>query len=698
MINKYLHIIIGLLLSVSIWSQDTVILDKGNTNLNKSITSQFSIFNAGKEEFLIEEILLKDSLSFVPLKGNLANLDFTTSTYWMHFVVVNKESQSKELIFETARPITNMVNLYEIVNNGSEIVVQRSGDGLAFESKQIKKNKSIFRIYIGAKEQKEYWLQIKSDGEVITLPMIFWESDQFEIVSQRNQFFSGIFYGIFLFVIIIYFTFFIYLKDMSFLLYVFYVFFSGFMNFCLDGYAHQYLFTSGGYWTQHSVLIMAGLTVVFVVQYASAYLKLKTFSRPLNKISHVFSGIVLLALILSLFPGKMYQLAYPLINGFSLLATVFVVYAGVYAKIRKQNVDVLFLIGMIVLITGAVIFILGNFGVIDAPGLTQVSLKVSTLIEIICLSIVMVGKYKVLQREKEDAQAELLLRLEGINEKLEIQVQERTKEIEQKSIELELKNNDILASIKYAERIQRALLPSAEKFSALLPDSFVLFKPRDVVSGDFYWIESVKTSDGDQVIVYATADCTGHGVPGAFVSIVSSSLLDTSKTNRDVNTPAEALDFLNKEINQTFNSQYAEEKIRDGMDVVLCGLKVGTRELNFAGAKNPLFIVREGEIIEIKGDKQPVGFVDDEKTIPFTNHTLMLQKNDVIYTFSDGYADQFGGEKGKKFMYRRFKELLISVSNLPMNEQKEILNSTFESWKGNLEQLDDVLVIGVRIK
>jgi serine phosphatase RsbU (regulator of sigma subunit) len=680
-----------------VWSQDTVVVNKQNTNLNKSIASQFSIYDAGPDELLIEDVLSLNDLEFFPIETNLANLDFTTSNYWIHFVILNEDTQSRELIFETARPITNTVNLYEISDKGSVIIINKSGDGIDFNAKQIKKNKSLFRIYIGAKQKKEFWLHLSSDGEVITLPMVFWDADEFEIVSQRNQFFSGIFYGIFIFVIAIYVTFFILLKEGSFLLYVFYVFFSGFMNFCLDGYAHQYIFTSGGYWTQHSVLIMAGLTVVFVVQYAASYLKLKSFSKKLNTISQVFSGIVFLAIILSLFPGKTYEIAYPLINGFSLIATVFALYIAIYAKYKKQEVNILFLIGMIVLISGAVIFILGNFGVIDSPKITQVALKVATLIEIICLSIVMAGKYKILQQEKEDAQAELLARLEGVNEKLEFQVHERTKEIEAKNVELEHKNNDILSSIKYAERIQRALLPSTEKFSKLLPESFVLFKPRDIVSGDFYWIESVMTEDGDQMIVYVTADCTGHGVPGAFVSIVSSSLLDISRSNRDVNTPAEALDFLNKEINKTFNSQYSEEKIRDGMDVVICALKIGTRELSFAGAKNPLFIIRNQELIEIKGDKQPVGLMDEGATKPFSNHELTLQENDVIYTFSDGYADQFGGERGKKFMYRKFKELLVSIAMLPMNEQKKILDTEFESWKGDLDQLDDVLVIGVRV-
>ncbi len=680
-----------------LWSQDTITINGKGEFLNKSIANQFSVYDSGEELVDIEDILNAKDLTFLKIKGSLANFDFTTSNYWIHFVLVNDDVKSRELILETARPITNVVNLYEIANKGNEIVINKSGDGIDFSEKQIKKNKSLFKVYLASNQTKEFWLHLSSDGEVITLPMVFWDKDAFESISQQNQFFSGIFYGVFIFVIIIYLTFFLLLKEMSFLLYVIYVFFSGFMNFCLDGYGHQYVFTGGGYWTQHSVLLMAGLTVVFVVQYAATYLRLKSFSKKLYLVAQSLSVIVLLATILSLIPGKLYEIGYPLINGFSLIATIFIVYAAVIARIRKQYVNLLFLVGMIILIAGAVVFILGNFGVINAPNITQVALKVATMIEIICLSIVMAGRYKLLQIEKEEAQAQLLTELEGINEKLEIQVKERTKEIELKNTELEHKNNDILGRIKYAERIQRALLPSDENFNKLLPDSFILFKPRDIVSGDFYWIESIHTNDGDQVVVYATADCTGHGVPGAFVSIVSSNLLNTSRTSREVNTPSEALDFLNKEINQTFNSQFNKEKIRDGMDVVLCSLKVGTREMNFAGAKNPLYIVRNNELIEVKGDKQPVGFIDNKEHVPFTNHRIELEKNDVIYTFTDGFPDQFGGPKGKKFMYKQFKELLMTIASLPMEEQKVVLDNKFLEWQGGLEQVDDVLVIGVRI-
>jgi serine phosphatase RsbU (regulator of sigma subunit) len=295
----------------------------------------------------------------------------------------------------------------------------------------------------------------------------------------------------------------------------------------------------------------------------------------------------------------------------------------------------------------------------------------------------------------------------NINEKLEIQVKERTKEIEKAKHEIELKNTDIISSIKYAERIQRSVLPSDEKFKKLLPNSFVLYKPRDIVSGDFYWIEQITTSDTNQkLIAYATADCTGHGVPGAFVSILGHTYLKLTKTEREVNTPGQALDFINKGFNETFSIDFDGYKIKDGMDVALITLDLEKRKLYFSGAKNPAYIVRGDELFVLKGDTMPIGFPLNEMKSNFTTQSFDLEKGDMIYTFSDGYADQFGGPNGKKFMYKQFKEVLTRLAPLPEKEQKIQLEQIFNNWINyreengstfEYEQIDDVLVIGIRI-
>jgi serine phosphatase RsbU (regulator of sigma subunit) len=270
------------------------------------------------------------------------------------------------------------------------------------------------------------------------------------------------------------------------------------------------------------------------------------------------------------------------------------------------------------------------------------------------------------------------------------------KELEVKNEIIEEKNKDIRDSINYAQRIQQAILPPFERINKVLDDYFILFKPKDIVSGDFYWHTAVTTTKGtgheERVVIMAAVDCTGHGVPGALMSIIGSTVLNQTSSAVSVNTPADALGYLNKEITKTLNS------IKDGMDIALCAINFEKMELQFAGANNPLYIVRHKQFIEVKPDKMAIG-ADTEGAGDkvFTNHIIKLEKGDSIYLFTDGYADQFGGPNGKKFKYKKFQELLIEIQDNNMEEQKHILNYHHEQWRGKLEQVDDILVIGIRV-
>jgi phosphoserine phosphatase RsbU/P len=274
---------------------------------------------------------------------------------------------------------------------------------------------------------------------------------------------------------------------------------------------------------------------------------------------------------------------------------------------------------------------------------------------------------------------------------------ESYQQLEEKNGIIEEKNKDISDSINYAQRIQQAILPPLERLDKVLNNYFVLYRPKDVVSGDFYWHATVKTTPlnneaSSEIVVLAAVDCTGHGVPGALMSIIGSTILNQTVTNAAINTPADALSFLNKEVTKSLNS------IKDGMDMSLCAINFAKMELQYAGANNPIYIIRNKELIEIKADKKAIGAdVENAEIKTFTNHLFSLKKGDGIYLFTDGYADQFGGPLGKKFKYKQFQDLLIEIQDKTIYEQKHILNSHHEQWKGSLEQVDDILVIGVRV-
>ncbi len=306
---------------------------------------------------------------------------------------------------------------------------------------------------------------------------------------------------------------------------------------------------------------------------------------------------------------------------------------------------------------------------------------------------------------KDDTLSAALLKMrEDLRENervLEAKVIERTEQVVRQKEEIEAKNGElevlykhVTDSIKYAKRIQEAILPPDSLVKRLLPNSFVLYKPKDIVSGDFYWME-----EKNGKTMFAAVDCTGHGVPGAFMSIVGYNILKQAVTNNNLTTPSLILDLLNQGVSETLHHghEHEEGQAKDGMDINLCTIDFKTLTLEYAGAFNPLYIVRKGQLIQTKADKFPIGYFLGEEKKKFTNHTIQLEKGDTVYIFSDGYADQFGGPFGRKFMAIPFRVLLMDINKQPIEKQKEILNKTIEEWRGNLDQVDDILVMGVKI-
>lgn len=257
--------------------------------------------------------------------------------------------------------------------------------------------------------------------------------------------------------------------------------------------------------------------------------------------------------------------------------------------------------------------------------------------------------------------------------------------------DLEENNNNLMSSIRYAKMIQNAIFPPDSTFNKYVPDHFVFFKPRDVVSGDFYWLEE---HNGKAMI--AAVDCTGHGVPGAFMSIVGYNLLTSAVKQYHLTQPNQVLDQLNLGVNKTLRQNNDEMTIKDGMDIAFCSIDTTKMELQYSGAYNSLYHFRDGHLIETKGDKFPIGISFKDDFNKFSNHTVDIQPGDTFYIFTDGYPDQFGGPKGKKFKYDQFKSLLRNMSSKPCCEQLPILENTFNEWMGDLLQIDDVLVIGFK--
>lgn len=295
---------------------------------------------------------------------------------------------------------------------------------------------------------------------------------------------------------------------------------------------------------------------------------------------------------------------------------------------------------------------------------------------------------KISVRQLEQAK----IRLEKIVAERTAEVVKQKVEIESQNHQLEHKNKEITDSINYARRIQEAILPSSDYLKTCFGEYFVLFMPKDIVSGDFFW--SFQTPENK--IIWAAVDCTGHGVPGAFMSMIGNSLLNEIVVENKICNSDEILNHLRESIIKSLKQTGEAGKQKDGMDIALCVLDKNTSILQFSGANNPFWLVRKGELVAHKPDKQPIGYYSDQMK-PFTKQEIQLTPGDTLYTFTDGYEDQFGGPKKKKFMSKNLKELLVSIQTKTMNEQKEILQRTIVEWMDDEEQIDDICIFGVRV-
>jgi len=355
---------------------------------------------------------------------------------------------------------------------------------------------------------------------------------------------------------------------------------------------------------------------------------------------------------------------------------------------------------------------------------------IAAVFQMLIFSIGLARKMNLDEKEKKLDQQRIIDQMkeneklkDKVNRELEQKVQERTREINEQKEEIESQRDEIEAqrdlvfdqkkeitdSINYAQRIQAAVLPHKEYMDDIMSEYFVLYKPRDIISGDFYWIKEVKKS-----LIVVAADCTGHGVPGAVMSMLGIALLNEQLGKSRIDRPGEILGQLRSKVKEMLVQQGNIRDQKDGMDMAIAIFNKEKKELQFAGANNPLYLIRhkdrlsgnepalvaslevkDSRLFELKGDKQPIGVHWEERD--FTNQILQLQQDDTIYIFTDGYVDQYGGEMRKKFKKARFKELLLSVQAESMEKQKQEIENTFESWRGNVEQIDDVCVIGVRV-
>lgn len=679
-------------------AQDAVVITDDQEDIT-SLLDNVLILEDKNHEYNIKGIIANDgNYKFIPLAESDFNPGYAISTYWLKFTLKHEVTTPTDFFLEIGTPTLNVANLY--YNEGNQIVERLSGDGIKFSEKDIKNRRIIVKVHCEPGKLKTYFVKIRADGENFNLQMRLQTHKQVWENDYNDQFFLGTFYGLVVFIVFIYLFFFIGLGDLAFIYYVLYVSAIGLLNVSLDGYVSQFLFPNNPTFVNRSSMMVGASAVIFGLLFVREFLDFKKHLPKFDKL--VIGFIVLNFFILSMGfgPKWLFDISIPIISGTSSITTLFIIGAIITLIIKKKPFSPYFSFAYLTLTIGVFVYVGKNFGLFPMNFYSEQSLKIGTAAEMILLSISMVDRFRRMQSEKQKQQEILLGQLQVANaekDAVNLDLARQTTEIKEQKEIIEEKNKDITESIRYSKRIQQAVLPSAERLVKHFPDSFILNKPKDIVGGDFAWF-----SERDKKIVVAAVDCTGHGVPGAFMSVIGNSFLNEIVNERKMTRPDVVLEVLRESIIRSLKQRSREtgepQGMKDGMDIAVIRYDLETKVLSFSGAKNPLYLIRDGELIVFKGDRFPIGVDADGVLIPFEGHEIPVQKGDCVYIFSDGYPDQFGGPKGKKFKYKQFQELLLSIHDKEMEVQKIILEEALEKWRGSLEQVDDILVIGIRIE
>jgi serine phosphatase RsbU (regulator of sigma subunit) len=702
----FILIVFFLCVSNSVFSQSIPTTFLEDSTQSYSIANKIGIFREKENK--------KENIE------TIKNIDFKTEA--THFININGKNQKIWLKIPLQNS-TDLKNWYLEVGSGRanvDVFMPQSdntyqkielGYNKPFEKRILQTDRFLIPIQLKKEESKTIYVSIESNYFQAPIHVAPWEY-YFER-DHKVDLAEGMYYGfilvMFLYNLFLYFT----LKEKSYLYYIIYLLTLGLGIAQLRGHSFEFLW--GNYpWVNDYDPIIYSVSGIFANLFFMDFLHTK---RNAILFHRILQGLIICSIItifVVLFGYKAFGsslnqilLGISCING--LLVALYIYYKG-YKPAKYMIVAwTSYLIGLF-------IFILAGAGIIEYNDFTSSGLLLGSAIEVVVLSVALAAKIDFYKKKQIELQTQMYKKseehrefVETQNKRLEERVVERTEELNvvneelsvnlerlhEQNVVIEKKNQDITASINYAKRIQTAMLPSLEEIVTVFPNSFVFFEPRDIVSGDFYYFKQVNNK-----VIIGAIDCTGHGVPGAFMSLIGNDLLNEIVENKSVTQASHILDKLDEGITKVLRQ--TDTQIRDGMDAAFCVYDLETKVLEYAGAKNPLIYIENGELKIIKADRQSVGgnLIKNEHTKKtFTNHYLDLQSNQKInlYLFTDGFQDQFGGKENKKFTTKRFREVLLQASKLSLPEQKEFLNNTLKNWIGFNRQIDDILVFGFEI-
>lgn len=628
-------------------------------------------------------------LDFKILPGKVPNFGFIPHDVWFSFTIHNTLNKDSKLILSINNANLDIIELITFSNGAKNKTAIQQGDLSTFNSREISAKKFALPFKIDSNDTIRCFLRINNGGEQFHFNSTIEKEEHFLQKESSENYFLGIYFGILFFILLFNIFMWVITKELLSRHYSFYLLTFLFLQLSLLGFGKQYIWLNSVYLSNHANPFFASASVYFLIRFSCLYLNLPLFLPKIDKLFRWLQYVILGCAILSLIPlESTYKISILLINALTLLLNIFILPVAISVMRKGYRPAILFLIAFFLLVVSVFAFVLKNFGILPSNFYTDFGFQFGSAAEVILFSLAIVIRFKNFREDAIGRLKELNTLKEEANVQLEKKVIERTLEIDEQRKEIESKNKEIISSISYAKRIQEAILPTEEKLKHLLPSSVMWYAPKDIVAGDFYWVEQ-KHFKGKDYIFFAVGDCTGHGVPGAMMSVLCTNSLNTALSEITFAGVAQILEKSSAILIENL-SQHSKE-INDGMDISIACLDTETSTLLWSGANNPLWLLRNNELTEFSGTKRPIG--KTSSSLPFEEHAIKLEAEDRLFLFSDGIVDQFGGPNQKKFKKSQLRECILLSSKLSLQEQLDFIKTTVSDWQNTEEQVDDIALI-----
>ncbi len=656
----------------------------------------------------IEDITTSNSIEWKTSMQEDINLGYTKNAVWIKFSLKN-ESNFNDLLLDLDLAFIDTLDFYSYNSQQQKWNVLNTGWVRDFDSRGGIKNVGfVFDLDIKPQETKTYYFRINTQYSIL-LPLQIDRKENLQTKAKEKHLWYGGYFGV-LAVMLLYNLFiFVGLRDTNYLYYAATILCTLVIFSSVSGYFFKFVHPSLPAINDWLIRVSLTLGVITTALFTIQFLEVR-------KVSKWFYYALIGICIVSLIALAINRLGFSksIVNSMVSLQTLLMLSCGIYCWVKGNKFARFYVLAWVVYIIGGLFITLRNKGILPITFITTHAVEIGSALEVVLISLALADKYRTIRKEKALATKYALELQQQTTQELEGKVVERTQKIresneelsqineelqqtvetvEQQKQQIEAKNEAIGDSIRYAKRIQDSTLPPKTLFNAVFEENFVLYLPKDVVSGDFYFF-----LERNGLIFIAAADCTGHGVPGSLVSMIGMNLIREIIIDKKLVSPAQILEELHKNVFQTLQQEYTRNQ--DGMDIALCVIDKQNQKLVYSGARNPLVCVRDNTLIVVKGARRSIGGSNINKTkdIDFEDTVIDLDGNTCFYIYSDGYQDQFGGEDNSKFMSKNFREILHNIHHLSFNKQRVYLKMTLYEWMdiGDNKQTDDILVMGFK--